>query len=110
PSSHAVLSPMDCQTCPPPATLYILSLHDALPILIVVLAIMNGFASELRGRILSLVPHGFVESSEGGITQWPELMAELASSPGVIDRKSTRLNSSHVKSSYDVFCLKKKKK
>src|SRR5690606_40070988 len=28
----------------------------------------------------------------------------------VIDRKSTRLNSSHVKISYAVFCLKKKKK
>src|SRR5690606_41582729 len=27
---------------------------------------------------------------------------------GVQDRKSTRLNSSHVKSSYAVFCLKKK--
>ena len=26
------------------------------------------------------------------------------------DRKSTRLNSSHVKISYAVFCLKKKKK
>src|SRR5207302_2944284 len=29
---------------------------------------------------------------------------------GVGDRKSTRLNSSHVKISYAVFCLKKKKK
>src|SRR5690606_39629420 len=28
---------------------------------------------------------------------------------GRIDRKSTRLNSSHVKISYAVFCLKKKK-
>src|SRR5690606_41517882 len=27
-----------------------------------------------------------------------------------IDRKSTRLNSSHVKNSYAVFCLKKKKR
>src|SRR5690606_40721589 len=27
----------------------------------------------------------------------------------VLDRKSTRLNSSHVKNSYAVFCLKKKK-
>src|SRR4249919_4025034 len=37
----------------------------------------------------------------------PELVdAEL----GVKDRKSTRLNSSHVKISYAVFCLKKKKK
>src|SRR5215475_14705910 len=29
---------------------------------------------------------------------------------GHLDRKSTRLNSSHVKISYAVFCLKKKKK
>src|SRR5690606_39888290 len=29
---------------------------------------------------------------------------------GNVDRKSTRLNSSHVKISYAVFCLKKKKK
>src|SRR5690606_331116 len=29
---------------------------------------------------------------------------------GSVDRKSTRLNSSHVKISYAVFCLKKKKK
>src|SRR5690606_39662880 len=27
--------------------------------------------------------------------------------PGRVDRKSTRLNSSHVKNSYAVFCLKK---
>src|SRR5207302_1385013 len=37
----------------------------------------------------------------------------LALTPGVFasgrDRKSTRLNSSHVKTSYAVFCLKKKK-
>src|SRR5438270_10054256 len=33
----------------------------------------------------------------------------LTSSP-IIDRKSTRLNSSHSQISYAVFCLKKKKK
>src|SRR5436309_8337793 len=33
-----------------------------------------------------------------------------ASVLGPVDRKSTRLNSSHVKISYAVFCLKKKKK
>src|SRR3989442_13164728 len=32
------------------------------------------------------------------------------SSPPARDRKSTRLNSSHVRISYAVFCLKKKKK
>src|SRR5690554_7403293 len=30
--------------------------------------------------------------------------------PGIVDRKSTRLNSSHVRISYAVFCLKKKRK
>src|SRR5437660_2335189 len=35
----------------------------------------------------------------------------ISSMPGQIrDRKSTRLNSSHVAISYAVFCLKKKKK
>src|SRR5437870_7108170 len=33
----------------------------------------------------------------------------LRKSPGFTDRKSTRLNSSHVAISYAVFCLKKKK-
>src|SRR5437660_5104538 len=33
---------------------------------------------------------------------------DLKSLQVVIDRKSTRLNSSHVASSYAVFCLKKK--
>src|SRR2546427_7883857 len=33
-----------------------------------------------------------------------------AGGPGLQDRKSTRLNSSHSQISYAVFCLKKKKK
>src|SRR5690606_42069704 len=37
-------------------------------------------------------------------------VAELAGVVGREDRKSTRLNSSHVKISYAVFCLKKKNK
>src|SRR5690349_22774890 len=36
--------------------------------------------------------------------------AELRPSEALADRKSTRLNSSHVEISYAVFCLKKKKK
>ena len=51
--------------------------------LIVVLSVMNGFAGELRGRILSLVPHGYIESREG-LAQWPEIAAALESSPGVV--------------------------
>src|SRR5690606_7529410 len=42
-----------------------------------------------------------------------EFKAQVMTQPGAnsgifIDRKSTRLNSSHVKISYAVFCLKKK--
>ena len=51
--------------------------------LIVVLAIMNGFAGELRGRILSLVAHGYVEH-RGGIDQWRELLAEIEGEPDVV--------------------------
>src|SRR2546426_10883161 len=44
----------------------------------------------------------------------PELTCYIdprrARRPAVIDRKSTRLNSSHLVISYAVFCLKKKKK
>src|SRR5438874_8385887 len=36
--------------------------------------------------------------------------ARLNFAGGSLDRKSTRLNSSHVEISYAVFCLKKKKK
>src|SRR5690606_6677758 len=42
-------------------------------------------------------------------TQHDELFAAIRNGK-VIDRKSTRLNSSHVKISYAVFCLKKKNK
>src|SRR3989442_10702439 len=54
-----------------------------------------------------------------GVVRFPEEMqltrapareyrAQVGSRPPV-DRKSTRLNSSHVRISYAVFCLKKKK-
>src|SRR5690349_23669250 len=39
-----------------------------------------------------------------------EAFRRQAGAAGVADRKSTRLNSSHVEISYAVFCLKKKKK
>src|SRR5690606_41909449 len=39
----------------------------------------------------------------------PAELAQYLSFADDLDRKSTRLNSSHVKISYAVFCLKKKK-
>src|SRR5690242_21083002 len=43
-------------------------------------------------------------------TKWNELNQERKKWKNKEDRKSTRLNSSHMSISYAVFCLKKKKK
>src|SRR5690606_41536454 len=67
-----------------PTEIYTLSLHDALPIFH-----FTNHSRDLFG------PHA---GNGAGRVQHH------------LDRKSTRLNSSHVKISYAVFCLKKKKK
>src|SRR2546426_9331539 len=46
---------------------------------------------------------------EGSAGPRPALLARLEEDPPARDRKSTRLNSSHLVISYAVFCLKKKK-
>ena len=51
--------------------------------LIVVLSVMNGFASELRGRILSVVPHAEVSIEEGG-ADWQAAAAQLEQVEGVV--------------------------
>src|SRR5204862_8091163 len=86
-------------TNPAPTQLYTLSLHDALPISTDYDAKWGiDFGEKGRRQVL-----GKIEKA-------------LESAPGApfdsalkIDRKSTRLNSSHVEISYAVFCLKKKK-
>src|SRR5256885_5712439 len=42
--------------------------------------------------------------------QWDLPAPDIPMNESLIDRKSTRLNSSHLVISYAVFCLKKKKK
>src|SRR5438477_7095535 len=82
--------------------IYTLSLHDALPI------------SRRSGGF----PRGSVPSSISRCSAMPYGTPSCAASfyffppDGVPygDRKSTRLNSSHMSISYAVFCLKKKKK
>src|SRR5436305_13325711 len=64
--------------------IYTLSLHDALPIWV---------RRRLGGGDEAFILHLLSQSKDEGL-----------------DRKSTRLNSSHVRISYAVFCLKKKKK
>src|SRR5256885_3356275 len=71
--------------------IYTLSLHDALPICASPIAIPS---SDRTFRI--------------GPRSWPPHRHRLPHAKR--DRKSTRLNSSHLVISYAVFCLKKKKK
>lgn len=52
--------------------------------LIVVLSVMNGFAGELRGRILSLVAHGYIESDEGELAGWRELAERVQQDANVM--------------------------
>src|SRR5690606_41075018 len=79
------------------------------------------FRSLLLTAAFSPIPEGrFVTAYVGGVLgtligadllnlpRISDLGAPVASIGGAGDRKSTRLNSSHVKISYAVFCLKKK--
>ena len=47
--------------------------------LITVMSIMNGFAGELYGRLLALVPHLEVRDARGQITDWQQLAADIQS-------------------------------
>src|SRR5690606_1504406 len=67
----------------------------------------------LRGSLAVLLrdsAHTGGPSASGGHGSAARTVARLVGGGLVRDRKSTRLNSSHVKSSYAVFCLKKKSK
>src|SRR2546429_5002514 len=50
----------------------------------------------------------YLQDVRGGRPTAPELVQEIRQRYARIDRKSTRLNSSHGYISYAVFCLKKK--
>ncbi|MEZ5567320.1 MAG: ABC transporter permease [Halioglobus sp.] len=65
------------------ATVSMLGMTLGVASLIVVLAVMNGFAGELRDRIPALVPHGFIEQRDG-IVDWPLLAGRIESIPGVV--------------------------
>src|SRR5439155_26182432 len=99
-----------------PTTLYTLSLHDALPISL--RSARQGQARQALDRAPSRsrpyrrgargLTHGAFLSSgarePAAFGGWPEPGAPRLRP--VTDRKSTRLNSSHVAISYAVFCLK----
>src|SRR5205085_12110009 len=95
---------------------YTLSLHDALPI-------CPYAKSKLRERLAKLTGTGATIQVAGATKRAQELLKEqveaavtstrsameagvVAGGGGALDRKSTRLNSSHSQISYAVFCLK----
>src|SRR5690606_41097288 len=94
---------------------YTLSLHDALPICRTYrLAIGTSWQySQYHGGTLASVMAAInttMTRVNGIYDRELSIKMELVPDNDLIDRKSTRLNSSHVKISYAVFCLKNKKK
>lgn len=51
-------------------------------VMIVVLSVMNGFDHEMRTRVLGMVPHATIESSEP-ISDWKSLAAKVKQNPQV---------------------------
>src|SRR3712207_6991582 len=82
------------------AEIYTLSLHDALPISIDQ-PTRKGFGMELLTRFLPYDLNAETDLDFQGRGLAFEMRLPL-------DRKSTRLNSSHANISYAVFCLKKR--
>src|SRR5207249_11336967 len=78
---------------PAPTDIYTLSLHDALPICL-----------DNTAKARPLLMSAFISRANPSMIPF----SAINSIPGEADRKSTRLNSSHVSISYAVFCLKKK--
>src|SRR5438874_9082488 len=70
--------------------------------------LFRSLRSRFRGKIFSLLPLFIHVDAEG--FDFRKGVARDLSIESQRDRKSTRLNSSHVEISYAVFCLKKKKK
>src|SRR5438874_3600857 len=69
------------------------------------------FRSGQAGRIFTRPALRLIHRHSGGVPRLINMIAHRAMVAAFAeDRKSTRLNSSHVEISYAVFCLKKKKK
>src|SRR5438094_6434800 len=70
----------------------------------------DGLRHELiRGVLRTMAPTGWEHGEHTSVLD-ASLGAYVRDASRTLDRKSTRLNSSHRTNSYAVFCLKKKKK
>src|SRR2546430_5690104 len=87
--------------------IYTLSLHDALPIYPLRRHALIFFPREAT-QTGCRVDHGLLEHCSIVPGAWFDGMRGCEPGLPSVDRKSTRLNSSHSQISYAVFCLKKK--
>src|SRR5206468_12021399 len=99
---------------PPPASP--LSLHDALPIsgrrrsgstLGAAMAMTSATTNGTNGRAAAVAPPHNLDAEQsvlGAILLSYKSLYPLVIEEGLLDRKSTRLNSSHDQISYAVFC------
>src|SRR3712207_7596055 len=74
---------------------------------------MAGAATSERGRVPAQIDADLCGCSSAVSRRCAFVQFEgrvIVALLGLLDRKSTRLNSSHANISYAVFCLKKKKK
>src|SRR5690606_39993853 len=94
-------TPICCHNDATTTKIYTLSLHDALPIYGSPETCGSGRcldeSEEYEDRVIMADQINSLEE-----------LGSIATATVAPDRKSTRLNSSHVKISYAVFCLKKK--
>src|SRR5438067_7331240 len=93
---------------PTTTEIYTLSLHDALPIYLTKHGLLFCVDAHRDGK-------RFIVKADDLLTAFLSLESDTIAAKGANgnatrqkDRKSTRLNSSHVSISYAVFCLKKK--
>src|SRR5699024_12417269 len=87
----------------PPRALYTLSLHDALPIFLRAFLVVEPEPGQDGGLRAGLGEHA---ATVGTVVR--ERGHRPIGNLDFVDRKSTRLNSSHVSISYAVSCLKQK--
>src|SRR3712207_7046452 len=83
--------------------IYTLSLHDALPIFGIA---MQSGSQATRNAADIILLHDSFGALPDAFREGQRIRRGLCR---ILDRKSTRLNSSHANISYAVFCLKKKK-
>ncbi len=53
-------------------------------VLIVVLSVMNGFETELRGRILSMTSHATISGFGAGLAEWRDVREQALAGPDVV--------------------------